>query len=433
MPAIKRFAMVGVIVAVTLGGSELSSRMVVYHLTPTGAASPIEQRQAFLATLPGAAGDQTMSDSTAGDHGTRRFIDMAYGARYEIHPYFGHVFFRNYASANNHGFYTPQRFPYHKRAHEYVIGIFGGSVAMQVAGDAAHLRERLLPALHERGYDEVTILSFAVGAWRQPQTFNAIVYYLDMVDMILEVDGLNEMFGLMPPSLGSYPTRFPLSEVFVPLAQGERSPYQMQELGKLTLASEWVAAFTRSTLRRPLRHSALVHLIWKVVAIRYTDFAAAIRGRLIPGVASEWSDVEPVENGNLDAIRLAYREFFERTVRAADRVASDAGKAFFQFVQPNQHVPGGKPLSELERTQYFSPQLSEIVSVEYPAYEAMSARLRGAGVESTYLGKLFATTPDTVYTDACCHFNERGVRTVVDAVADHVLASPRFAAVAPAR
>jgi hypothetical protein len=47
----------------------------------------------------------------------------------------------------------------------------------------------------------------------------------------------------------------------------------------------------------------------------------------------------------------------------------------------------------------------------------MSASLRRDGIDSTFLGRIFADQPETVYSDACCHFNDKGLDAIVNAIA----------------
>lgn len=192
------------IVALTLGLAEGVAQVVArtaLRLTPHRARL---ERQALLAKIPADATSSSGGAATPLTPTHRRYIDMAYGARYEIHPYFGHTMFRSYGLANNHGFYTDKAYPYVKADHEYVIGIFGGSVAMQIAGGGEALAARLRPGLRARGFDKVTVLPFAAGGWRQPQSFYALVYYLDSIDMAILVDGFNDMVTLSAAQLHAY-------------------------------------------------------------------------------------------------------------------------------------------------------------------------------------------------------------------------------------
>jgi hypothetical protein len=143
---LRTFAAVLVVAVVTLGAAEGVARLVarqLLHLTPRRA---LDARAAFLAAIP--VSPPAGSETSAAPR--RRYVDMAYGARYEIHPYFGHTFFRGFGPANNAGFYTDATYPYVRHGREFVIGVFGGSVAMQAAGAGDVLVAGLGPAPRAR-------------------------------------------------------------------------------------------------------------------------------------------------------------------------------------------------------------------------------------------------------------------------------------------
>jgi hypothetical protein len=111
----------------------------------------------------------------------------------------------------------------------------------------------------------------------------------------------------------------------------------------------------------------------------------------------------------------------------SDTIARLRGKPFFHFVQPNQYDRGSKPLSPEERESYTrNTAWFDEVTPRYAIVERMSERLRTEGVDSTYLGRLFAGTADTVYVDDCCHFNRLGIDVLAGAVARHVVDSGRL-------
>ncbi len=420
---LRSLAAVLAVAVLTLGTAEICARLaarVLWHLTPHRA---VAERAAFLAAVPVGRPADVGAGTTH-----RRYVDMAYGARYELHPYFGHTFFRGVGPANNDGFYTDATYPYVHQGREFVIGVFGGSVAMQVAAARDVLVAELAPVLRARGYDRVTVLPFAVGAWRQPQIFNALAYYVDSIDMAIEVDGFNEAIQLIPAQLATYPASYPASDVFRPLATAATSPYETARLGEALLANETAARVTRALDASVLRRSMLAHLVWRALAGAYRTAVARLRVADAGAAADEWRDVEP---GDV-ADRIArYLRLYERTVRDGALVTRAEGKPFFHFVQPNQHVRGSKPLSEEERERFLTPPWVDVLTPYYARLAAMSRRLAASGVDSSYLGDVFAHTPETVYGDSCCHLNARGTTLVNQAIVDRILASGMLADVTP--
>ena len=157
-------------------------------------------------------------------------------ARFELHPYLGYTYAPGREGVNGHGFEAGGReYPYSRGDEEFVVGVFGGSAALQVAKQAKAIEEALLPGLKSKGYTRVTVLPFAVEGWRQPQTFHAFASYLPTIDMALVVDGLGEVLEFSDAGRKGWPADYPSAEIYAPLAgRSVRGP----EAGSLAERSE---------------------------------------------------------------------------------------------------------------------------------------------------------------------------------------------------
>jgi hypothetical protein len=84
-------------------------------------------------------------------------------------------------SANNFGFFDEHDYPYQRRStEEYIIGIFGGSVALWFALQGSEvLEERLGPAPEFIGR-KPTVLNLGHGGYKQPQQLMALAYLLSL-------------------------------------------------------------------------------------------------------------------------------------------------------------------------------------------------------------------------------------------------------------
>ena len=59
-----------------------------------------------------------------------QYSPALWSLKYRSHPFFGYVCDKSYVeNCNNHGFISEHDFPYEKKEGEYVLGVFGGSVA----------------------------------------------------------------------------------------------------------------------------------------------------------------------------------------------------------------------------------------------------------------------------------------------------------------
>lgn len=411
----RKLALTLLLAVTTLLCCELAGRAL---LDLRGFPSRHDERAAFLRRLPLQEVD---------DGGEASPVERVSNAAFVLHPYFGYTFQPSFEGTDPRGFYSgASSFPVHRERDELVVGVFGGSVAMQVAGARGALVAALEPAAQAAGHRRVTVLSFAIGGWRQPQHFNALVRFLDEVDVAIVLDGFNEVIHLSDWHLAQQPAEYPWSAVWALLA---RHPSTDETVRRAELIALHRAAGRATAVvdRSPLRRSTLAHLLWRVYTARYEHRTAALRDELARVAPDRATDgAAPPEE--IAARRDAYLRWWHELIAFSDVIARARGRTFFHFVQPNQYDRGSKPLSAEER-EHFTRQTTwfDEVTPRYARVEEMTERLRRVGVDSTFLGDVFATTTETVYVDDCCHLNEHGVRMLATAIGEHVAASGRLA------
>ena len=108
-----------------------------------------------------------------------------------------------------------------------------------------------------------------------------------------------------------------------------------------------------------------------------------------------------------------YRAAAESWYRGAlllARLAKRHGAEYYHFLQPNQYVPGTKPLTDRELRKSFLPnyRAAKNAPAGYPLLVEHGRRLRERGVEFFDLSRIYADVYETLYTDPCCHLNRRG-------------------------
>jgi hypothetical protein len=353
---------------------------------------------------------------------------------YRIHPYFGYTFNPNPPNIGPQGFAKSAGTLYPKAPGEFVIGIFGGSVAGQVSGWGKILVKRLLPVVQKRGYQRVTVLSYAVGGWRQPQSFHALLPVLPALDLVVNVDGVNELAELDPLNLPNQPADFPAPYIFNPLAHdlGEETTMRHAELfSRMSSARSTTRVFGAP----PLRWSRLAHLVWRVWSKRARKKIDALREEEQRSDHLDWSNYEPARTpAEIEAVRDRYMIRWFDLIRYSRLICESRGVPFFDFIQPNQHPAGRKPLSKEERAMMdASPVKPTFYTPFYVRLEQAEKTLRGEGIEYHFLGDLFKDHAETLYIDACCHLNDSGIEMLNNAIADRILASGRLEKLSPKR
>ena len=407
-----RLARWGLLVLVCLLTVELGARFVGEKVSVAR-----QERRELLAHIPGA-------EAGSDDDGPLAAAFQASSAGFALHPFFGYTATPGANGANNQGFFTEHaRFPYRKADDEYVIALFGGSVAGQLPAVKQFLIAPFESALRNKGFLRVRLISFALGGWRQPQSFFAFEYYLPTFDMAVTLDGFNEIIHTADSELTVYPASFPFPAVWAPLAHGAGSAERALRTADLIRANQSMASWTRWLDGSPLRNSALAHLVWRVVAARYQKHTDALRTAALNETLVEWRDLDPPIDGAFAAKRHEYLMLYERLIEDSDRIGRAHHVPFFHFVQPNQYDRGSKPLSDEELRDRVTNDWSDLVTTQYGELRRMVTRLRAEGVRSHDLTGLFAHTDETVYSDSCCHLNEHGLSMLGAAMADRILTS----------
>jgi hypothetical protein len=179
-------------------------------------------------------------------------------------------------------------------------------------------------------------------------------------------------------------------------------------------------------MRSPLlRSSLLAHLVWRISAKRYSRRADQLRDEDQQAARLRWRHLEPALGpDDYEAKRNRYFELLTDLIRDSHWIATKQNKSFFEFIQPNFHVEGSKPLSEEERRlAAISPLPYSNVTPMYARLEKMVSTLHAEGIQAHSMVQLFHDRPETLYIDNCCHLNDRGLTLLMNAIADRVLAN----------
>lgn len=359
-----------------------------------------------------------------------------YNAPVFVHPYLGFVINRNFyrdaeiqrvypgLSVSREGFIVDQSAPsviQKKSPDKLIVGITGGSFAggLAVMG-AGELESTLAESGHLAG-KRIVFVRLANGGYKQPQQLMTLAYLLGLgaqFDVIINVDGFNEV-ALSPfENLGAIPLDFPRSwHVTVRKAGGETEIRAAEaEAAALRLRQSRLAAWFA---RAPLRYSVTCNIIWSSLDARLENRVRAISRRF--------------DSRDPEASSDAVVRFYRPEARPApDRLYADLtglwrdcsiqmGKlcvankiAYFHFLQPNQYVPGSKTMGPEEKRIALSDRQPMRTSVlqGYPLLQQAGRELQRAEVQYQDLTMVFSRHPEPLYEDDCCHPNRQGYEIV---------------------
>jgi hypothetical protein len=334
----------------------------------------------------------------------------AWTFEYQIHPYFGFITPPTYSNL-----------PFKRtNDHQFLIGIFGGSVAQEFYDHEAksHVLAKVFQSQPEFQNKEIVFLKFANQAHKQPQELLILNYFLSLgqeFDMVINIDGFNEIALSYLNNKAGTEVSMPNDYIFSPLitlANKDFSSEQLQlalqvlelkiklqgainRMTECSLASCYVLRWTQakyllsqyqgksqtlSLIRREEAKGSLVYL--KKVAPPLSDPEA------LEGIVNLWFNSSRGMNDVLTARKIPY----------------------FEFIQPNQYHSTNRQFSSDEKKIAFdeNSQFKEGTRKGYPNLLAKVSNLQAAGVKVFSAVEVFDDTKEIVYRDNCCHYNELG-------------------------
>lgn len=318
-----------------------------------------------------------------------------------VHPYFGYTLTEigpadedRYAALRGN---LPARNP-----GVFTLGVTGGSVAEHFAfqmSRSGYLERKLKAQFPELAKRKIVVVNLSQEGQKQPQTFHIVSHLMSRLDYVISIDGENEMNQSLPKV---YPKDYPLY-LFVPFvndlaAQARLGLLHWARFHWLRAEALWTSPF--------LQHSGLARLTWLMTKATLNEWVSASFSQLD-------TEFYELDSQQARSERLAiWREFSVRLARLLKM--EEIGYAF--FIQPNQYVAGGKPLSDEEKRSSFSLHLADYKRESYELLDREVAALQNAGVRYFSLTHAFRNVQDTLYIDDCCHINPRGNELIADAL-----------------
>jgi hypothetical protein len=147
-----------------------------------------------------------------------------------------------------------------------------------------------------------------------------------------------------------------------------------------------------------------------IVELIAVVYAERCRGRILRPIAPSWWLAYLPREDTADLAQRS-REIWRESSNRLFEFTRARGIDYLHVLQPNQHLPGGKILSEQEHREFTDPPgYGEHVRLHYAAFSR-------AGVNAMHFRDqryLFKDNAETLYNDNCCHFNEKGIQYISD-------------------
>ncbi|MDF0551982.1 hypothetical protein [Kamptonema sp. UHCC 0994] len=349
-----------------------------------------------------------------------------------LHPFFGYVLKQGAFSkeelglkVNSQGFFSLYDYPFVKTGkNQFIIGVFGGSVANNFATDE-YVTKRFsekLKKFPEFSNKEIVILNFANGGYKQPQQLLILNYFLALgqeFDMVVNIDGFNEVALSNLNNKAQVDLGMPSVQHIQPLtglANNSLSPEVMSSIVKISETKKQL----RETINN-LDHCKLA-LCYTLKSLHIKQLVNNYQQQIITYdqnvKQSNTTDGKnnivyiPKNKSVLDdktAFEKMAATWFESSLMMKQLLAKRKIK-YFHFIQPNQYYPTKRVFTEKEKRLFLSPDspYSDAIKKGYPLLLSKVELLQKVQLNIFSAVNILDDTKETVYKDACCHYNAIG-------------------------
>ena len=307
--------------------------------------------------------------------------------------------------------------PAQTRSDTVLIGLLGGSLARDVA---PYLQQALTQYFADQDLaKEPVVVPLTHGGMKQPQQLHIAAFILAMggsFDILVNLDGFNELNGSYINFSNAVFPSFPVNwKNLVSLTRDE-----IALAGQIHATRGQLAQLQQAATASPIRYTALYGIL-----NRYQLQQAQTRILQLNYELSTQETARSLERHgpyvpfqNISQVRQEAVQVWYRSSALLSRLAATAGADYYHFLQPNQYIPNSKPLSLEERRYYYNPEHSRSTDYAntYPLLVQFGQELQQQGVHYSDLTSIFNDHPETLYYDACCHLNRRGLELLAAAM-----------------
>ena len=319
--------------------------------------------------------------------------------------------------ANNFGFVADRDYPVPAGPNDFIVGVFGGSVATFLALDARDLIVEALRRHPPLARKNIVVLNFSSHGYKQPQQSLLLNYFAALgqhFDLIINMDGFNEGYIGYDNLINEH------VDVTMPLA---RWIYGIQNFFITSeVADQMVADKARQVEYDTRMKTTLFALTYYILKFRRVEVVShevavedenqhSVKGRHYL-ILLQQNDVAKFEEAIPSIVRMWSMGSLEM-----DSVAKRIGAAYIHILQPNQYF-GPRPYTELSKglvTKTIWP-FAEIIPPVYRAFIDAGTALRAEEVNFIDATAVFDNHPEPIYYDNCCHFNLHGYKILIDDV-----------------
>lgn len=314
------------------------------------------------------------------------------------HPYFGYLNkSNNFEEVKN----------YKKQRHLLKVGIFGGSVAADLFNLNLESKkiQKVLSQIFKISENNIRIINFSSGGYRQPQQHNISAIYGDYIDLAINIEGSNEMTYFYEKKFPHYFPHYPTSKLFFTSVESLALIPNLIQLVK----SRGDLAEKLLTQSYTLKITELIDLLHYAHAGRSIDRTIK-QLRIKDHIFFKGSNHKPYK---------AYKQlkfWLKMSCLQQNSMAARNINNFF-YVQPIPYL--FKSLSPEEKKV-----VSDIDNIQKKTGKLLAEldfqKISETGLNIESMMKIFSNNSKDIYIDSCCHMNKNGYNDLLTNILSHL-------------
>lgn len=360
-----------------------------------------------------------------------------------LNPDFPRIF---HWQLNHQGIDSPTKLKYgypiiKKHEEDYIIGIFGGSVAANIVSNKAYGEQvgggSLVKSLRRSTFFKdrhFILIDFGEGAHKQPQQLLKLNFLLALgqqFDLVLNVDGFNEVALGNSNNVAGMDFSLPAAQALYPLIDlldsSEVSAKRLTALARLVSYKEQlrITQLKLHQTRFALKYVILsLYVHWLETQISNQRIGIDMSAQKVPQsffvlkFRDIYSDQQELYNAIVQVWANASLAIYHQILNKETK--------YVHVIQPNQYYDRGR--------KKFSPEEAKIalglsndhpyvpgVLHGYPLLLKSMDSLQKQGVPIFSATDIFLEEHEMMYRDACCHYTRAGQDIFNQFIADCII------------
>jgi hypothetical protein len=362
-----------------------------------------------------------------------------------LHPFFGYVLkpgaFTNEKlklKVNKHGFFSLYEYPFVKtNKKQFIIGVLGGSVANNFTVDEYRnqILSKKLQIYPEFADREIVVLNFGNGGYKQPQQLLILNYFLALgqeLDLVINIDGFNEVALSNLNNKAEVEIGMPSVQHLLPLTGLANNNLPPEAMSSIVEINETKKQLKAGIDKLQACQLALCHAVTSLQVQQLVN-------NYQQAVVKYDSQVKQsnLDKANSSIVYIPKADSVFEEAAAFDKMASMWYQSslgmnqilssrkikYFHFIQPNQYYPTKRAFTAREKEIAIDKKSPYIEGVKkgYPMLLSKVDDLQKARVNVFNAVNILDNTKETVYKDACCHYNSVGQEVLANYVSSSII------------